>query len=189
MENLFIIGGKQRGDRSLSAGNQEWNGYEKGLIVQLDPATGKAFTRKEYGSPPPECRSSDGAVLFQAGSMQGGRLYLCTQTEVMVYSLPELFQLAHISLPCFNDLHHVRPTPEGNILVANAGLEMVLEITFQGEILRTWNVLGEDPWGRFSQSVDYRGLSTKPHRAHPNYVFYVGDEIWATRFHQGDAIS
>ncbi len=50
-------------------------------------------------------------------------------------------------------------------------------------------MLGEDPWARFSREVDYRmGVSTKPHRAHPNYVFYVGEEIWATRFQQKDAV-
>jgi hypothetical protein len=187
--NLYVVGGKQRAARPLSAGNQDWNGYEKGLVVELDPLTGATSTRNEYAAPPQECTSADGAVLYQAGSMQDGKLYLCTQTEVIVYALPGFVQLSHISLPCFNDLHHVCPTPEGNLLVANAGLEMVLEVTPRGEICRVWNVLGEDPWQRFSRSLDYRGLSTKPHRAHPNYIFYMDDQVWVTRFHQGDAIS
>jgi hypothetical protein len=83
----------------------------------------------------------------------------------------------------------VRPTPQGTLLIANAGLEMVMEVTTAGEVLRVWNVLGEAPWERFSRDVDWRQVaSTKPHRSHPNYLFMIGDEIWATRFQQGDAI-
>jgi hypothetical protein len=56
--------------------------------------------------------------------------------------------------------------------------------------VRIWNVLGEDPWARFSPDVDYRRIpTTKPHLAHPNHVFYIGDEPWASRFQQRDAIS
>src|SRR4029079_9381251 len=96
---------------------------------------------------------------------------------------------AQVSLPFFNDVHHVRPSGDGNILVANAGLEMVLELDGAGRVLQAWNVLGEDPWRRIDPHVDYRWISTKPHRAHPNFLFYLDDELWATRFHQGDAVS
>ena len=40
------------------------------------------------------------------------------------------------------------------------------------------------------RSVDYRqGVDLKPHRAHPNYVFFVDGEPFATRFELRDAIS
>jgi hypothetical protein len=129
------------------------------------------------------------AISLQASTIDGNLLYTCTETEVMVYSVPKFELLHYVSLPCFNDVHHVRPTPSGNIIVANAGLEMVLEMTPEGEIVRAWNALGEDPWAHVDPELDYRKISTKPHRAHPNYVFYLGSELWATRFHQGDAVS
>ena len=131
----------------------------------------------------------DPAISFQASTLDGDLLYTCTETEVMVYSVPGFELLHYVSLPCFNDVHHVRPSPSGNIVVANAGLEMVLEITPVGEIVGSWNALGQDPWAHVDPEVDYRKISTKPHRAHPNYVFYLGTELWATRFHQGDAVS
>jgi hypothetical protein len=106
----------------------------------------------------------------------------------MIFRLPSFEPVCYLTLEVFNDLHHARPSPRGNILVANAGLEMVMEISRQGLILETWNVLGEDPWAAIDRSKDYRLISTKPHRAHPNYIFCIGDEIWATRFHQGDAL-
>lgn len=186
---LYVIGGQQRTARSLWVGNQDWDGYQKGLILLVDPLTAAVNIHFEYVSPPEVYANENSAISFQASTIQGTTLYTCTQTEVLIYTLPQFKQIGYISLPHFNDVHHVRPTPKGNILVANAGLEMVLEITQKGEVRRIWNVLGEDPWAKFSPNIDYRKVaSTKPHRSHPNYVFYINDQIWATRFHQGDAI-
>jgi hypothetical protein len=61
--------------------------------------------------------------------------------------------------------------------------------TPEGQVLGEWNVLGEDPWSRFSRDVDYRKVeSTKPHQSHPNSVFQLGEDIWVTRLSQKDAI-
>lgn len=188
MTRLYVIGGEQRNARSLLDGNQDWNGYERGMILEVNPETGDATSRLEYTSPPEVCAEEDPAITFQASTLRDGRLYTCTQTELMVYGLPAFEREVYITKPFLNDVHHVNLSPEGHLLVANAGLEMVLEISLDGEIKRAWNVLGEEPWARVSPDVDYRRISTKPHRSHPNYVFCVGEEIWATRFHQGDAI-
>lgn len=185
---MYVVGGRQRAPRSLSAGNQDWNGYDQAVIIELDPRTGALQPRVQYVSPPDMVAPDDPAITFQAGYIQGNELYLCTQTEVLIYHLPDFERTWYLSLPLFNDLHHARPSPRGHVLVANAGLEMVLEISRRGEILNLWNVLGQDPWEKFSRDVDYRPLSTKPHSAHPNYLFCIGDEIWSTRFHQGDAL-
>lgn len=188
MNSLYVMGGQQRAPRSLLADDQQWYEYGKGIIVRLDPETGKAETCMEYLSPPEACGEGD-PVLFKSGTLDGTTLYACTQTEVLIYALPEFRQIGYISLPCFNDVHHVRPTPDGNVLIANSGLEMVLEATRDGTVLREWNTLGEDPWLHYAKDIDYRkGISTKPHRSHPNYVFYVGADIWATRFQQKDAV-
>ena len=190
MESLYVIGGQQRTPRGMLVDEDVWYEYGKGVIMRVDPSSGNVTTSLEYVSPPHACAEHEPQVLFKSATVHDDRLYACTQTEVIVYSLPELEQLVYISLPCFNDLHHVRPTPEGNLLIANSGLDMVLEISHEGEVLREWSTLGEDPWSRFSRDIDYRkGVSTKPHKSHPNYVFYVGDEPWATRFQQRDAIS
>jgi hypothetical protein len=86
-------------------------------------------------------------------------------------------------------LHHVCQTHEGNLLVANTGLDMVTEISPAGKVLREWSVLGESPWQRFSKHIDYRKIaSTKPHRSHANFVFQIGADVWVTRFLQKDAI-
>jgi hypothetical protein len=188
MKGLHIIGGQQRLARSLLSNDQHWYDYQKGLVVHVDLETGHSATCIEYVSPSEACAAGD-PILFKAGTLHDDRLYVCTQTEILIYALPRFEQVGYISLPCFNDVHHVCPTPEGNLLIANSGLEMVLEITPTGQMLREWNVLGEAPWEHFSKTIDYRkGVSTKPHRAHPNYVFFVDRDIWVTRFEQKDAL-
>jgi hypothetical protein len=187
---LYVAGGQQRTLRPLGASMQDWYEYQRGVILDLDTATRQATTAVDYVSPPDACPPEEPAILFKSGTLVGDRLYVCTQTEVLIYSVPAFERVGYISLPMFNDVHHVRPTPSGNLLIANTGLDMVVETTTEGDVVQIWNVLGEDPWARFSPDVDYRHVSTtKPHLAHPNHVFHIGDEPWATRFQQKDAVS
>lgn len=188
MNSIYVVGGQQRTLRTLIS-DPQWYNYEKGVVVQVDPELREVSTRLAYVSPPEVCPDKDPPILFKSGTCVGDQLYLCTQTEVLIYQVPTFEQIGYLSLPCFNDVHHVRPTPDGNLLIANSGLELVLEVTLAGEVLREWNVLGEDTWGQLARDYDYRKINTKPHRSHPNYVFYIDDEPWATRFHQMDAVS
>jgi hypothetical protein len=187
MDSFYVAGGRLRSTvfRKL----EEWQSCEQALLIELDPAKNHSRACVEYISPPEVCPPELPAVLFKSATLQGNRLYTCTSTEVLVYELPS-FRLQHyISLPCFNDLHHVCPTHEGTLLVAVTGLDMVAEITTAGNLVREWSVLGEDPWARFSRQTDYRRVATtKPHRSHPNHVFELDQEVWVTRLQQRDAI-
>ena len=189
---LYVVGGQQRSLRGMTADMNSWYEYQKGLILELDTRTGAARTAIEYVSPADAAPAEEPAILFKSGTLVGDELFICTQTEVMIYRVPSFERTAYISLPMFNDVHHVRPTPTGTLLVANTGLDTVVEMTRSGEVIKVINVLGQDEWGdgRFSPDVDYRRVkTTKPHLAHPNHVFYIGDEPWAARFQQKDAIS
>ena len=184
---FYISGGRQRG--SLFRKLEEWQSSEEALLIELDPATNESVVRVAYVSPSEVCADELPAILFKAATLQQNRLYTCTSTEVLVYEVPSFQRLYYISLPCFNDLHHVYPTARGTLLVAVTGLDMVVELTPTGELLRQWNVLGGDPWERFSPDVDYRKVATtKPHRSHPNHVFELDGEVWVTRLIQRDAI-
>jgi hypothetical protein len=185
--NLFVLGGRQR-KRVLKL-DEEWTLYEKAVILEVDTGCAQACVRAEYETPANARAEGDSSVLFKAGAVEGNKLYACTSTEVLIYDLPHFSLSNYISLPCFNDLHHVRPTKEGNLLVANTGLDMVIELAADGTVLREWSALGEDPWQRFSRTTDYRKIdTTKPHRAHPNHVFFLDEHIWVTRAQQKDAI-
>lgn len=164
-----------------------WGG---GLVVEVDLTNGEVSQRAHYLSPPEVCAVEENpSIVFKAGTLVGDRLYVCTQTELLIYAVPSFEQVGYVTLPRFNDVHHVRPTAHGTLMVANTGLDTVVEVSPDGEVRREWSVLGEDVWARFSQDVDYRRVATtKPHHAHPNFVFEVAGEYWVTRFIQRDAI-
>jgi hypothetical protein len=186
MAGLYVLGARQR--RLLLKTEKEWNLYESALILHLDTESGAVRTCVEYKSPP-EARAHDrSSNVFKSGTLVGNTLYTCTSTEVLIFELPEFKRTGYISLPSFNDLHHVTPTSDGNLLVASTGLDMIIKLTPQGKISAEWCVLDEEPWSRFSRAVDYRKVdSTKPHKSHPNFVFELDGEIWVTRFRQRDA--
>lgn len=193
VRELYVVGGQQRSLRPIRAHFGDWYEYQKGVVLRVDTESGRVEQVHEYITPPDACPPEDPAILFKSGTLVDDRLYLTTQTEVLVYRVPEFRLETWLSLPSFNDVHHARPTPDGNLLVAITGLDMAVEITHDGDTVREWNThdLSRSPWGeRFSPETDYRRIpSTKPHLSHPNHVFFIGDEPWATRFQQKDAIS
>ena len=187
MEMLYVTGGRQR--TRLLKTEEEWNLYERALILRIDKEGNRSDVCVDYQSPP-EAHAADGtpSFLFKTATLRGSTLYACTSTELLIYKVPEFERIGYVSLPCFNDLHHVCPSTRGSLLVANTGLDMVVELTPEGKILREWNVLGGDPWERFSREKDYRKVgTTKPHFSHPNHVFEIATDIWVTRGQQGDA--
>ena len=187
--SLYVVGGQQHSLRPLHAGTQPWYRYRNGIVLEVQPSTRSVRRMFEYVSPQSVVPQEGAVALFKSGTLVDDVLYLCTPTEVMSYQVPSFERLRYLSLPQFNDVHHVRPTPAGSLLVANTGLDMVIDVTWEGEVLREWDVLGGKPWERFSRSIDYRTVaSTKPHRSHPNFVFYIGSDVWVTRFEQKDAV-
>jgi hypothetical protein len=191
MSKLYVLGGRQRKlGMKVATPQDEWYLYEAALILEIDTETGAARTCVEYQTPREARAGEEHAGNFHSGALLGDILYTCTNTEVLIYQVPEFKQIGYISLPCFNDLHHVTPAADGNLLVVSTGLDMVVKITTAGRVVGEWSVLDEPLWTRFSRSVDYRRVvTTKPHLAHPNFAFELDGEIWATRFQQSDAIS
>jgi hypothetical protein len=187
MNKIYVSGGRLR--NTIFRKLEEWQSCDAARLIELDPAKGQARTCVEYVSPPEVCPDELPAILFKSAALQGNHLYACTSTEVLIYELPSFRLLRYISLPCFNDLHHVCPTQRGTVLVVVTGLDMVVEITTTGSVIREWSVLGDDPWARFSRHTDYRKVpTTKPHKSHPNHVFEIDQEVWVTRLQQRDAI-
>jgi len=185
--HLYATGGRQRG--SLFKRDHEWRLFEKALIIRVDTATGNGEVCVEYDTPAEARLDAGSSVCFKCAAIEGDRFYTCTSTEVLVYQLPSFRLVGYVSLPCFNDLHHVTPTAEGSLLIVSTGLDLVVEVTETGQVLREWSAVGEDTWARFSRETDYRKVpSTKPHKAHPNFVFQLRGEIWVTRCDLRDAV-
>ena len=187
MTCLYLLGGKQRS--LLVKGEKEWDLYESALILKLDTTSGAVQTCVEYKSRSDARPHQHSACLFKSGTLVGDLLYACTNTEILVFRVPAFEQLNYISLPCFNDVHHVTPCRDGTLLVVNTGLDMVVRMTPEGVPIEEWDVLGGSSWQRFSRDIDYRKVaSTKPHQSHPNYAFQLGGDVWVTRLYQRDAV-
>ena len=181
---VYVIGGRQRRPRGITEGGDSWYGYGSGLILRVSPEG--VETILEYVSPPGACLPDD-PVLFKSATRRGDTLFCTTQTELITYRLPDFEQIGYLSLPFFNDVHHVIPYHDDTLLVANSGLESVMQVTSDGSLVQVWNVLGEDTWEVFDREIDYRqGVELKPHRAHPNHLLAHDGDVWVSRFELRD---
>jgi hypothetical protein len=181
---LWVVGGEQRGVPHFA---REWRLYRKALVLKAEG--GRLERVLEYQSPAEHCPEDSPSIVFKAASIRGNHAYLCTQTEILICDFPSFAIQKIISLPCFNDVHHVAVAPDGRLFVAVTGLDAVAELTPDGTLLRLTSVIGGSIWDWFSPTIDYRKVpTTKPHRAHPNFVFFLDGQPWVTRFEQRDAV-
>lgn len=183
-ETIWVIGGEQRNVPHVA---KEWRLYKKALVAKIE--RGRVHRVFEYETPPEHCPDESPSIVFKAASIEGDRAYLCTQTEILICNFPSFSIRKVISLPCFNDIHHVAAAPDGRLYVAVTGLDAVAELDPDGKLLSLISVLGGSVWDRFSPNVDYRKVpTTKPHQSHPNFIFLVDGKPWVTRFQQRDAV-
>jgi hypothetical protein len=182
---IYITGGRQN-SRVRSV---ELYRCELAVLAAVDTETGVLTRLFEYCSPVSVKAEDNASVVFKSGHLDEKYFYLCTTTEVLLLDRHTLATVAYISHPHFNDLHHVRPAPDGSLIVTCTGLDSVFRMNCAGEMLAEWSTIGEDTWARFDKAQDYRKvLSTKPHKSHPNFCFFVGDDLYANRLQQRDCV-
>ena len=185
MGKFYVTGGRQHNG---ALGHVDWFCYAEACILAFEDSgtVEQCVTYKTPDSIRPDDPRSN--IVFKAGSLDGERLVVCTQTEILIYSLPDFSRLGYITHPWLNDVHHVVTNTDGNFLVANTGLDQVLELDQKGGVVREWSTLpAEGTWQRFDRDVDYRKVvTTKPHHSHPNYVVEHNSDLWVSRFYQKD---
>jgi len=168
---------------------KDWEQFKKGLVLSFHTKSQQIQKVIEYISPPDVCADDDPSISFTAATLRKNKLYVPTHTEILVYDLNTYQLEKYFTYPSLNDVHHVYPRNNGNLLICNTGLDMVIETSPKGVILNEWNVGRGGPWKAFDPLIDYRKVpTTKPHKHHPNFVFELEDEIWVTRCLQKDAI-
>ena len=182
---FLLTGG---GQRKNAAWSQEWKHYEQAMIVSLDWDSGSLERVLDYTTPQEYLSEKDANIVFKAGSIINDKLFLCTQTEVLIYKYPSFELIKHLTFPFLNDVHHATVIGE-HLIVVSTGLDMVIFFNDEYEPVKFYNVMGKDPWHKFSKDIDYRKIiTTKPHDSHPNYVFNINNDIWVSRFEQKDAV-
>lgn len=187
---FIISGGLQTMGNSVKKYFKSEIGSDLGILAIVDYSNKKIKIVKELKSNRQfnyEGKGKD--IRYTSCSIHDKNLYVASPTEVYIYNLPSLSLKSSFSHPLFNDLHHVRVIGE-ELYVVSTGFDAVLIFNLQFELLRIENVLGKDPFHRFSRNADLRTqLSTKPHESHPNFISKIGSDIFVTRFHQKDAVS
>lgn len=185
MSILYVVGGRAKSNaRRLP----EFHGFESAVILEVDTETLAVREAACWQSAPDVCPDHEPSFVFKAGTLTPNKLWVCTQTEIIGYSLPDFAVQDYITQTFFNDLHHVRPTRRNTLLVAVTGLDMIAEIAMDGALIEIWPATDE-PVREDWKSNDFRKIpTTKPHRAHPNYLFEFENKYWATRFVQRDAV-
>lgn len=186
MSCLFVSGGVQHPPTWRA--RAEWSFFAEARLLRLDPRSGECDVCLAYRSPPALCPADEPSFVFKAGSWDGGRLLLCTQTEVLFVD-PEAMRITGLfTHPWLNDVHHVASFEE-RLYVVSTGLDGIVLFDPETDTVELRSAHDEDPWRRLDPGADYRRVSTtKPHRAHPNFVFRTREGVWLTRFQQRDAI-
>jgi len=195
MPRIYITGGRQKPSALLT--RDEWNAYEKAVVIELNTETGDARCVLEYQSAPELCPPRGASHVFKAGAWDGDQLLLCTQTEVVWFNPRSHTVTQRLSHPWMNDVHHVERI-DGRLHVVSTGLDSVLEFEEDDRTLATLHsVTGDTPWVRFSeepargfsQDTDFRRVpTTKPHPCHANYIHFDGGQRWVSRFQQRNAV-
>lgn len=184
---ILITGGVLRPD-GFELGEGKYYGCAKLLRLDSETAAVEELLSVDQGGEnfPDEFPNLE----FTVGDVDGGNLWLATDTEVRLYRYPSLERLATYSHPCFHNIHSVAVHGE-KLYVTSTGLDMVVVLDkHSGAILDQINAEGKPLWHRFSADVDYRKLhSTRPHDCHPNHIFWVDGDPWVTRCTQEDAVS
>lgn len=185
---LCVVGGRQKDPREI-AGKREWHHHKCGVIAGIDLDSGRTQSLATHVSPADSCPDEDPSITFKAASVLEDRLYACSTTELLVYSVADWTIENRISLPRFNDLHHALALRPDRVVAVNTGLDAVVEVGLDGTVTREWGVMGDDPWDEFSKETDYRKIhSLKPRKAHPNFAFQYDGDLWCARLTQADAI-
>ena len=189
-ERLLITGATSR-KNAAKLGDGKL--YDCAKLIEYNIKTGQIRTlikKSEGGDNYPD---EDPNLEFTASTLLNDELFLCTDTEVFVYSYPSLTLKNHTSHPHFQNIHHV--APHGDVIaVTSTGIDAVILLDRKTleykEMVPVLNIKEhpDAPWDRYPKSTDFRKIhSTKPHRAHPNCTFSLNNEIWVTRFNMKNA--
>ena len=163
---------------------EHWR-YDRACLIELDWQTGRVVRELSYVSPDVQ-RALQGHMTFTHGDRHKDRLFVPTATEIVEIDLSSWTISNVVTSPHFNDIHHALRVDD-EFLVCNTGLDAVHRMTSCGKLLETWSASGTPTWNKYDVEKDYRPISTRPHVVHPNYLFFLNNEVWVTRPHCEDA--
>ncbi len=156
-----------------------------GRLVLLDWSRGEILADKAF----------PGATGL---ATQGRRIVAASWADPYAYVLEDGKEIGKFTHRWFNYVHSVELTPQGNVLFACAGSDLIAEFTPDGEALWDWfgaeHGYGVRPDGVpafFDRDADYRVIrsSTDEQAMHVNSAIALpNNTVLATLFHQGTLV-
>ena len=99
---------------------------------------------------------NDYSISFKSGSINQGKLYVTTLTEILILSLPDYKIIDKISLNIFNDLHHVI-YEKGFLYIVVTGLYLTIEYDLdKKKISKFFNCYREKKTRSFLESLNFQ---------------------------------
>lgn len=184
--NLLVTGGVLRPD-GYNLGEGKYYGCAK--LVHINIKTGQFSELLSVADGTHNFPDEHPNLEFTVGAVDKDNLWLAMDTEIRLYTYPQLQLIKTFSHPCFHNIHSVA-IHDDELYVTSTGIDLVLVLDkYNGAIKQYFNVEGKPIWHRYSQTTDYRKVhSTRPHDSHPNYVFWIDEQPWVTRCTQEDAV-
>ena len=158
-----------------------------GLIVKLDWDRKKIVAQKELKCP-------------SGFDYKNGVLYVASMRDNEIYCMDDELNIKRkIQNPYFNDIHSLNSTNKG-LIVTSSGLDCILELNGQGQILFEWwatdNGFNNDQYGNvrdIEKNLDHRGIDypTLFQTTHVNSAIYSDDSesrMLVCLFHQGEVV-
>jgi len=179
----FIVTGARRSAAEFSMDNLA-ESYQA-VLCEVDFERGVVLRSYVEDKPDPAISVQAYSASFRGCSRYGNTLYSCTHSEIVEFEIDNFTVKNRITLPVFNDLHHVMRSENG-LIFASTGIDHVGMI--EAAQTRLYPVLPQGDYAEVDPRADYRVICTKPHKAHPNHVFRIDGQLWVTRFEQRDAV-
>lgn len=185
MSKVIVVGGVL--NERYQKGHP-WTLYKSANVIELDLKTGAVEERYVLSEPPGYMKDRGALSPFKAASLDGEVMLLCTTTHIYEVSISDWACRREVTHRKMNDVHHVVNTGNNTLLVVSTGLDAILELDWNGNLVESWP-LTQRASIMLSDEIDYRNVEcTKPHDMHPNYIFNFCGEWLVTRFNQADAI-
>ena len=159
-----------------------------GIFIEFDWKNKKIVNSVEMKSP---SGMADCGANLAVASMRENKIYIFEKQNLKI--------VGEINHPLFNDLHSITLTDKKTLLVVATGLDSILEISQEGELLWRWtafeNGYTTDQYGEtrnldMTGNTDYRVIDfpTLQQTTHVNSAISNNNFVFATLFHQGQLI-
>lgn len=184
---VAVLGGTRRSSAGLRR-HGAWSTCVEGRLLLVDLQSGRVETLLVHRTPRDYLPTDfEPNLTFKAGSLSGRSILITTEREVLRFDLTRGVIDQAVSSRDFNDLHHAVACGS-ELLAVDAGRDLVHRIDSSGQVRESLSVSSTPDAGTRSDRTDYRRISTKPHRHHPNFIFSFGAQWFVTRCNDGDVV-